>query len=157
MDQNTIAINMALTQVARKLDQLYHTYAVYCGLSDPAVWVLYTLYERGDRDCTQNDLVFEWSFPKQTINYTVGCLVKNGWARLVQRPGARNGKSIILTDEGRRICDGKILPLMRAEERSINLISDEERELLLRLNELQCSNFEKEIAKLTGETSKNTL
>lgn len=157
MDQKAVAVNTALTQVTRRLDQIYHTYAVYCGLSDPAVWVLYTLYERGDRDCTQNDLVSEWSFPKQTINYTVGCLVKNGWARLTQRPGARNGKSVTLTDEGRRICDEKILPLLKAEERSISLMSDAERELLLRLNELQCSNFEKEIAKLIGDKSKKIL
>lgn len=149
-------LNMALSQLYKKENELYHRYSVHCGLSDPAIWVLYTLYEVENKIYTQNDLVSLWSFPKQTVNYAVSGLVKNGWLRLEQLPGGRNRKAVLLTEEGERICEEKILPLMLAEEQSLLGLTEEEQELLLRLNQKQCAAFEEEIAQLTGGESKES-
>lgn len=149
MNEQIRNLNMALSQLYKKQDELYHRYSVYCGLSDPATWVLYTLYEEENRIYTQNDLVSLWSFPKQTVNYAVNGLVENGWLRLEQLPGGRNRKAVLLTEEGERICEKLILPLMLAEERSLLELSEEEQSLLFRLTRKQSAAFEKEIARLT--------
>lgn len=157
MDEKIRAINSELTQMYKWEDDLYHRYGVFFGLSDPAVWVLYGLYEDTEQVLTQNDLVSTWFYPKQTINYTVNTLVKNGWVKLEQLPVARNSKAVLLTEEGKRICEEKILPLMQAEEKSLSRMTEEEQELLLRLTKKQFSFFEEEIQKITGEKSKKSL
>lgn len=157
LDSKIRMTNMAFAQLAKREDKLYHLYGVHCGLSDPAVWALYALCEDEEKTYTQNDLVSMWSFPKQTMNYTVGVLVKNGWVRLEQMPGARNSKAIHLTEEGERVCEEKILPLMLAEEKSLSRMTEEERALLLRLTEKQCTYFEEEIQKIMGEKSERSL
>lgn len=157
MDPKIRAINMAFTQILKREDELYHFYGVYSGLSDPAIWVLYTLYEEEGKTYTQNDLVTMWSFPKQTVNYAVSVLVKKGWVRLEQLPGARNSKAMRLTEVGERVCEEKILPLMLAEEKSLARMTEEELALLLRLTEKKCACFEEEIKKITGEKSERSL
>lgn len=156
MDEKIRALNSELTQMYKREDDIYHRYGVYFGLSDAAVWILYGLYEDVDRVLTQNDLVETWFYPKQTINYTVNALVKNGWVKLRQLPVARNSKAVLLTEEGKRICKEKILPLMKAEEGSLARMSEEERELLLRLTQKQFAYFEEEIFNITGEINKKT-
>lgn len=150
MNEKIRSMNIAFTQLAKREDELYHQYGTFCGLSDPAIWVLYTLYEDEKSIHTQNDLVSMWSFPKQTLNYTVRGLVKKGWVQLEQLPGARNSKALKLTKEGEQVCYEKILPLMLAEEKSLTRLTDDEQSTLLRLLEKQCTYFEEEIKKITG-------
>lgn len=157
MNEKIRANNSELTQMYKWEDDLYHRYGVFFGLSDPAVWVLYGLYEDTDQVITQNDLVSTWFYPKQTINYTVNTLVKNGWVKLEQLPVARNSKAVLLTEEGKRICQEKILPLMQAEEKSLSRMTEKEQELILRLYRKQLTYFEEEIQKITGETSEKSL
>lgn len=150
MDTKAKSLNMAFTQLVKRQDDLYHRYAVFCGLSDPAIWVLYALYADGDEIYTQNDLVSMWFYPKQTINYAVSCLVKQGLVGLSQLSGSRNSKAISLTEEGRCLCEEKIRPLILAEERSLTRLGEDGQQLLLKLTEQQCTYFEEEILKLTG-------
>lgn len=158
MDEKIRTINSELTQMYKWEDDLYHRYGVFFGLSDPAVWVLYGLYDSTDEEViTQNDLVSTWFYPKQTVNYTVSTLVKNGWVTLEQLPVSGNNKAVVLTDEGKRICKEKILPLMQAEENSLARMTEEERRLLLALYRKQLTYFEEEIRKITGEKSDKAL
>lgn len=84
------------------------TIATACSADCPtALWVLYSLYEDEEKTYTQNDFVSMWFYPKQTVNYTVSGLVKKGWITLEQMPAARNSKTILLTEEGRHICEEK--------------------------------------------------
>lgn len=145
MNQEIRRKNMELTQLSKELDDLYHRYGIFCGLSDPAIWVLYSLYEDEEKIYTQNDLVSMWSFSKQTINYTVNSLIKNGWITLEQLSGGRNRKAIHLTAEGEEVCREKILPLMLAEEKSLARMSEEEQILLLQLTKKQLSYLQEEI------------
>lgn len=155
MDEKVRSINSEFTQLYKREDDLYHRYGVFFGLSDPAVWILYGLYEDTERIVTQNDLVSTWFYPKQTINYTVGTLVQRGLVELRQLPVARNSKAVLLTEEGKRFCEERILPLMQAEERSLSRMTEEEQEQLLRLSKKQLAYFEEEIQKITGEKSEN--
>lgn len=151
MEQKIRTRNIELTQLSKQMDELYHHYGAASGLSDPAIWVLYTLYEDEHATYTQNDLVCMWFYPKQTINYTVSSLVKNGWIELEQLAGGRNRKAIRLTKEGKHICDEKILPLMLAEENALAHMTEEEQILLLKLMKKHFTNFEEEILKITKE------
>lgn len=47
---NTVKIqNTLLLQTAKRLNELYHNYAVSHGLSDPALNILYTLFDTDGR------------------------------------------------------------------------------------------------------------
>lgn len=151
MDAKIKALNMALNQIYKRSDEQYHNYGVFCGLSDPAIWVLYTLYESEDKTFTQNDLAAMWFYPKQTINFTVNSLMKKGWLQLEQLATARNSKAIRMTEDGKRLCLERIVPLMEAEERSFLRLTESEREQLLQLTEKQCVCFEEEVKKLIKE------
>ena len=50
-----------------------------------------------------------------------------------------------------------MLPLMQAEENSLSRMTEQERELLLRLAKKQMTYFEEEIRKITGGKSKKAL
>lgn len=156
MNDKIKAQNVALTQISKRLDVLYHTYGVYAGLSDPAIWLLYSLCEAKSKTITQNDLAAMWFYPKQTVNSTVAVLTEKGYLRLEQLPGMRTGKAVRLTEAGERLCEEKIAPLIAAEERSLMRLTEQERETLLGLTEKQCNMFGEEIEKLTkqGDNSK---
>lgn len=156
MANKITSVNMALNYLCKQMDEMYHNYSMFCGLSDPALSVLYAIFEDEDAVFTQNDMVTMWCYPKQTVNYTVGTLVKKGWLTLEQLPGARNSKALRLTEAGRDMCREKILPLMQAEERAIMRMSAEEREALLRLMTRQSNFFAEEINSVMQQNSQNT-
>lgn len=162
MEEKIHAHIAELSQLYKWEDDLYHRYSVYCGLSDPASWVLYTLYEamlmpEKDKPYTQNELVTLWYYPKQTVNHAVMGLVQKGFVRLEQLPGAGNSKAIWLTAEGEQFCHKKILPLMQAEERSFGQMTTEEQELLLQLTRKKCMYLENEMQKITGDENNTVL
>ena len=144
MDTSVKNQNLALNQHYKRMNEQYHAYAVHCGLSDPALWVLYSLWE-SDTPLTQNDIAALWMYPKQTINFTIAGLVKKGCVTLEQRSGARSGKTVKLTVAGDVLCRRVVAPLMEAEERCLSQISAQERALLVALSEKQCGFFEQEI------------
>lgn len=151
MEKKISSYNSALTQAYKRGDDLYHRYAVHFGLSDPAVWILYALYGDTEKTYTQNDFASMWFYPKQTVNYTVGVLVKRGLVTLSQQAKAGNSKAVRLTDEGISFCKEKIFPLLCAEESSFSRLTEQEKTLLLSLTEKQIGYFEEEINKITGE------
>lgn len=151
MDTSAKALNMALNHIAKRLDEQYHAYAAHCGLSDPAFWVLYILFE-SQEPITQNDLAQFWCYPKQTVNFTITSLAKKGYVQLKQRPGIRSGKSVCLTEDGLTLCQHVIAPLMAAEERSLLQLTEAERIAMVTLNEKQCTSFAQEVQTLLQKT-----
>ncbi len=147
MDAEVKAQNIALNQFYKRMNEQYHAYAVHCGLSDPSLWVLYSLWET-EAPMTQNDIASIWMYPKQTINFTISGLVKKGCVQLEQRPGARSGKTVKLTAEGAALCQKVIVPLMEAEERSLSRLTAAERHTLISLSEKQCTSFERSLQAL---------
>ena len=138
--------NIELNRICRKFDEVYHEYAARCGISDASFWVLYTLCESDDI-YTQNDLEGMWCFPKQTVNFAISKLVKDGFIRLEQIAAARNSKAVRLTEKGMELCGRIIVPVIEAEQRSLMGMSVQERELLISLSRKQYDNFKSEIEK----------
>lgn len=68
-----------------------------------------------------------------------------------QLGGDRNSKAVRLTEEGKNFCKQVIRPLIEAEQRALLTLTDEQRELLLRLSERQCTALETEIGSLIKE------
>ena len=149
MSSKVTAMNLALNQIWRKTSDQYHIYAAHHGLSDPALWALYSLCET-DQPITQNELAQMWQLPKQTVNFTVSTLVQKGYLTLEQLSGARNRKALRLTEAGRAFCQQVITPLVEAEERSLLRLNEEERRLMLELNQKQCDYFVAEVQALTA-------
>lgn len=150
MSETVNGQNTELNRIWKRMNVQYHNYAVACGLSDPAMWTLYALYENcgGTHPLTQNDIVETWMYPKQTVNFTITGLVKKGYVFLEQLGGARNSKAVHLTEAGKQLCEQIIRPMMDAEENALRKLSEEERMLLVRLNAAQCSALETEIQKM---------
>ena len=147
MDRNIKELNSELNQIAKRLDEQYHLYAAHHGMSDPAFWVLYTIYD-SDRIYTQNELAGMWCFPKQTVNFAIAGLVKKDYLVLEPIAAARHSKAVRLTKKGERLCKESIAFLIAAEQRSLARMSEEERALLLSLSQKQCRLFQEEIASL---------
>ncbi len=147
MDRNIKELNTELNQVTKRLNEQYHLYASHHGLSDPAFWVLYTIYE-SDRLYTQNELAVMWYYPKQTVNFAISGLVKKGFLSLEPITAARHSKAVRLTSEGEAVCREIIAPLIEAEQRSLARMTETERSLVLSLYEKQCRLFQEELQTL---------
>lgn len=141
----------AMNQIWKRIDGLYHLYSMFAQLSDPALYVLCTLFEDASKRYTQQDLTTIWSFPKQTMNYTIGALIKRGWIQLEPCSQARNSKWIRLTDEGIAFCKKTICPLFDAENRAAMHFNDEDRNRFQSLMEQYGAFLEQEIQKTIQE------
>lgn len=137
-----------LLRLDKMAEELYHSVAVHFGFSDTVFWVLYSLCE-SDQVYTQNDLAALCCCPKQTVNSAVNNLIKSGYVRLEQMPGAHSGKAVRLTKEGEEACSRSIRPLLLAEQRAFLGLTGEERRLFLELSRKQYELFRKEVEKLT--------
>ncbi|MGN0287919.1 MAG: MarR family winged helix-turn-helix transcriptional regulator [Atopobiaceae bacterium] len=113
-------------------DRLYSELARGCGLSDSAYWILYDIVVAGGTTAVR-DLSQTYSMSKQTVNSSLRSLVRKGLVRLEFCAGSRKNKAVILTDEGRKFCDQRLVPAMQAEQRAFQTLSLEDRRTLVRL------------------------
>ena len=133
-----------IEQQRKEQDAIYHGVAVRHGLSDTALWVLYVLHITLG-DCTQQDLIRQCSFSKQTVNTAVSGLVKKGYLTLEMIPGTRNLKRLLLTQEGKAVVAEAVHPMREAEKRAYGALSEAELEQYLALTERLTQSLRKEI------------
>lgn len=114
-----------LTRQQKSIDELYHRIAMQIGLSDSAFLTLFCLCE-DDEIYTQNSLSEALFIPKQTLNSTIRNLVQSGYVYLEKISGARNSKSIHLTEKGTEFCKRFILPSISAEENALMRMTEAE-------------------------------
>lgn len=153
MSENILKALEQFNQSIKQIDDIYHVYAVKCGLSDSAFWILYSLCQ-ADKPYTQNDFCTEWYYPKQTVNSTVSNLIKHGYVILESTPGTRKSKEIVLTDAGKAYTEKTIRPLLEAEQRAFEKMSAAEREAYLILINRHHDLLEQE---LTENSNENTI
>ena len=139
--------NIEINRILQDFDKQYHRYAVSIGISEPTMWLLYTLCEIG-KDCTQNELSTIWSIPKQTVNFAVSGLTKKGLVELVPIPSAKNSKAVHLTEAGTKYCEKYIQPLFEVESRALLRMSEQEREQMIELLQKNKSYFVEEVEKI---------
>lgn len=134
MNALPVFVLAAFNRLHKKMNVLYHDYAKSVGLSDAAFWLLYSLYENGG-PCTQKDLCSSWFYAPQTINSALKNLEGQGLIVLELAPKSQKNKQILFTEAGRSLIREKIVPLVRAEERSFERLSEQERTDLLAITQ----------------------
>ncbi len=147
MKVSTVFVMAAFNRLHKRMDVLYHDYAKSVGLSDAAFWLLYSLYEYGE-PCTQKDLCTVWFFAPQTINSALKKLEKKGFISLEQAPESRKNKQVILTEEGEALVNKKVVPLVKAEQRSFERLTESERNQLLKITQRHIEVLEEEINRI---------
>lgn len=130
----------------KKMNVIYHDYAKSVGLSDAAFWLMYSLHEH-NRPRTQRDLCEEWCYAPQTINSALKILEENGFIALLPTPENRKNKQVCLTESGEKLVMEKVVPLIRAEERSFERMDERERESMLETTRKHITILAEEINK----------
>lgn len=101
----------------KAIDMEYHRLAVHYGLPDCAYYMLCTLYENDGR-ATQQEIINEWAFSKQTVHSAARSLEQKGLVTIGVDETNRRRKILTLTDTGRTLV-GEIIPrLLTAENQS---------------------------------------
>ena len=108
------------------------------------MWVLYIL-SITEGDCTQQDLIRQCFFSKQTVNTAVTGLVKKGLLTLDMIPGTRNLKRLLLTEEGKAAAAHNVQLMREAEKRAYGTLSEAELEQYLALTEKLTLSLRKEM------------
>ncbi|MFA7100960.1 MAG: helix-turn-helix domain-containing protein [Bacilli bacterium] len=117
-------------QMHKSMEAIYHNYAMSCGLSDSAFWLLYSVAEHQET-YTQAELCLDWSFSPKTINSALKLLEKKGLVKLVGVSNNRKSKRISFTSEGRKLYKRYILPVMQAEDNALSALTPQEQSQLL--------------------------
>ena len=128
----------------KEMDEIYHQYAKRQGISDTALWLLYSLYEDG-AGYTQRELCSAWHYPPQTINSALKSLVNQGYIRLKPVEGNQKNKRIALTETGKELMREVIFPLIQAEKRTFQRLEKSERDTLLSLTHKYVSLLKSEV------------
>lgn len=144
MEGSNERILSSFNRAHRKMDGLYHDYARRVGLSDAAMWLLYSLCAQ-ECPCTQRDLCETWFYAPQTINTALKSLAEKGFVSLELAPRSRKNKQIYLTEAGKALVEEKIIPLIQAEERSFERLGTEERAQLLAITQRHIALLAEEI------------
>ena len=110
--------------------ELYAEAAKSLGISEGAMWILYTLHLY-NRPFTQSELCEEVFMPKQTVNSALKKLQQEGYILLQFSENNKKSKQIILTVAGRSLADRSVAISIAAEKNVFGHFSaDKIRELL---------------------------
>ena len=134
---------LAFNNIYREVERYYESCALRAGVSSSAFCILYDMNELGD-GCLQVDLCRTSLLSKQTVHSAVRRLEQDGILRL--QPKGR-GVQLFLTDEGHRVLEEKILPVLRAEHAAMAEMGPEQAEELVRLYRLYLTLLQKNMDK----------
>ena len=118
----------------KRFGALYRQAALHFGLSECAMWVLYSLIS-SDKPLTQQELGERMMFPKQTINSAVAGLVQKGWLELQPLPDSRSRKQLLLTPDGEELARNTVKKMRKAEERAVKTLGQEKMEQYIALHD----------------------
>lgn len=140
MDDSTTLQLTAFNQIYKELEDIYHHYAKAYGLSDAALWILYSLWER-QGEYSQRELCNDWSYSPQTVNSSLKGLAGQGILELELAPGSKKKKNVHFTAKGREWAEKVIAPLAQAEKEAFSELTKGERQVLLSLTEKYTNNL----------------
>ena len=133
MNKNVNELNRELTQIYKEEQELYHDYALSCGMSSTTIWLLYALSEQ-TCPVTQADISAEWSISKQTLNSCLKQLQSGDYVVLKPSDSNKRNKIIVVTNKGLQLINDTALILVGLENQSLLEFSVEECELLVKLS-----------------------
>lgn len=117
-------------RIYKEVNDIYHDVATKFGLSNSAFDILYTICEIGD-GCLQRDVCKATFIPKQTVNSSIRKMEQAGYVTLSDGKG--RSKHIHLTESGHTLLKETIFPIVEAENEAFTELSQEECDLLLKL------------------------
>lgn len=132
--------------LSRELDAAYHEAAKKLGLSDSAMWVLYTICDNGE-PCPLNDICKLSGISKQTINSAIRKLEIE--QILYLEAFDRKKKQIYLTEKGRTLAKQTVVHLIEIENTIFDSWEKEEREIYLELMQRYLTMFRNKIKELS--------
>ena len=123
-----------VNRLYKETDSIYTKYAATHGISTTTLCVLYSLYT-AETPCTQTQLVEDLGIPMQTINSCLKALEKSESVRLDFMEGSRKNKQICLTQQGERIAEQVIAPMIRSENEVFATLTQDEQQMLLKITQ----------------------
>lgn len=140
--QDSYKLLARFNSLYKEMDDVYHSLARHFGLSDCALWILYTMKETQD-PLTQSRLCEILSLSKQTVNSALKNLETTGYIKLEPVTGNHKSKQILLTDTGNRFTERTIDQVMSIERQAFEQFSAEEQAVLFRHLETYVNALEK--------------
>lgn len=142
MNTDYKSIVRKINSLSNELDALYHRASRILGVSDSTMIILYALYENGG-SCPLYDIYGESGISKQTVNSAIRKLEAEGIVVSEQDGGKK--KRIRITDEGKKLINSTVVPLLTAECNAFKDWSEEEFKQYITLNERYNEAFRKQI------------
>ena len=103
-----------LGEAAYRVQGAYDVFSKSAGIKSNMLWVLSALND-GEKH-TQNQICWDWNFPKTTVNTLVKELEQIGYVVLNPVPGTKREMYVELTPEGKAYADTVLKPVYDAEE-----------------------------------------
>ena len=137
-----------VNQICDMIDDIYYQYASTFGLTDTELCILYALNEH-DGEYLQSDICRDWYCSLQTIHTTIKNMEKKGMIILRCQPSNKKNKYIHLTDTGKQLIDSIMVPLVKAEEQALGMLTTQEQDVLLPLLQKYANALNTTIGKIT--------
>lgn len=117
--------------IMKENDKLYRGAAKKYGFSECEFWILYYLRsEYGEP--MQSGICSSFYLPKQSIHSALKKLEADGY--IVQTAGGdRRSKRILLTEQGRSLCEETVDHVIRAEMEALGSLSAKEQEVFMNI------------------------
>ena len=103
-----------LGEAACRVSGAYDVFSKSAGIKSNMLWLLSALND-GQKH-TQNQICWDWNYPKSTVNTLIKELEKDGMVRLSPIPGAKREMYVELTETGKTYADEVLQPVYEAEE-----------------------------------------
>ncbi|HIU24925.1 MAG TPA: MarR family transcriptional regulator [Candidatus Copromorpha excrementigallinarum] len=147
MERDTKKLLTSLNLLYKEMDEIYHNYAKRSGISNTALWIMYSICEK-EEPSTQRELAAEWHYPPQTVNSVLKSFEKDGYIMLVPVPGNQKSKAVVLTEKGRAFAERVVYPMMLAEERALGALTEKEQKAFLSIVEKYVDILKAEISRI---------
>lgn len=134
-----------LNYLMSETDAAYHEAAFRLGMSDSTMQILYAICNSGN-SCLLSDICRLSGTSKQTINSALRKLEEKGIVYLEASEGRK--KRVCLTDKGRTLAEGTVVPLIEIENSILDSWPQEELEQYLELTRKYLVSFREKIQKL---------
>lgn len=147
MDKRACSSRMAdFNALWKEQNEIYRSAAKHFGLSESALWILYSLCEGGG--CrTQRDICSSMIRPKQTTNSAIKQMEKRGLITMSDGED-RRVRTVRLTPSGQRLEQQTAELVIKAENRSMESLTESEQEQLIMLLSKLNSTLKKEMGDL---------
>lgn len=145
-----------INQVCDRIDAIYYRYASAFGVTETELCVLYSLLEH-DGEYLQSDIGRDWHCSLQTVHTAIKNMEKKGLIELICQTGNKKNKYIHLTETGKELSNRIMVPLLDAEEKAFDMLSEEEQDILIPLWQKYANALDTAIGRITRQAEEHSL